>query len=981
MKHLRLRTAVLMITVLAIALARSATAQWQTGNLYGTVMDTEGRPLAGALVILSGVAAPLEQRTGEQGEFRFLGLAPGSYRLDARHQGFSSVDYEDLIINVGRNAKVVITLSPAVQETLNVVESSPLLDERRVSTGSLISQTQLEKIPTARDPWALLQSVPGVLLDRINVGGSESGTQAQFVGPGSYGSQAVWTLDGVNITRTTSLGSAPGSFDFDAFEEIQVTTGGSDAANSTGGVTINLVTKRGTNQWRGSGRYYYSDAELQEDLDFDEEDLGQPGPWNRNRRQTSFRQGNRIDVLRDLGAEIGGPLWADHLWIWGSYTAPVIHKLTIDDYFDNYDYESYNVKLNAQLTPANSATAFAWNGDYDRRGRGAGPTRPQETTWDQSDFGEEPTVWKLEDTHIFGPNFYLTGLYAKVNGGFELAPLGGDHPPFFDLDGVWHNSFFYAYSENPTDEASIDSSTFFNTGRVSHELKFGAGYRVAEQDSLSRTPGGGYETQFDEGISLLFLARDGRVRSENRYTEAFVQDTLTAGNLTANIGLRYDRQEGKGLDTSVRANTAFPDLLPAASYPGSEAGFAWEDLVPRLGLTYALGAQRKTLVRASYSRYADQLGAIYAAWTNPLTFQQYRRFYSSNLGGLTLEPDDLIEELWPPTAGINPHTLEPLVSNAVDPGLDAPLTDELLLGVQHALRPDLMLGLHLSYRRFTRLIETERLVFDAEDPFAPELLGSLGRLHRRDDYVPVARSSTVAPDGRTYTVEVWGLRDGITSRGGRFLENGDRGQNYKGAFLTLDKRLANRWLARGHVAWQDWRWDIPDSENEDPTDGVAGGLVDDGLVLQGREFVSGAKGGIFINSRWSYSLVGLYQVAPDRPWGFNVAANVNGREGYPLRYVGRFFRFDTGEERPFDVPITSDVNAFRYPDIHLLDLRVEKELLFNRLGVTLGLDVFNVTNESYVLQRQGIFARNNASFVTEVLSPRIYRLGARFSLR
>ncbi len=42
---------------------------------------------------------------------------------------------------------------------------------------------------------------------------------------------------------------------------------------------------------------------------------------------------------------------------------------------------------------------------------------------------------------------------------------------------------------------------------------------------------------------------------------------------------------------------------------------------------------------------------------------------------------------------------------------------------------------------------------------------------------------------------------------------------------------------------------------------------------------------MFINSTWSYSLNGLYQIAPDRPWGFNVAANLNGRQGYPLRYV------------------------------------------------------------------------------------------------
>lgn len=59
----------------------------------------------------------------------------------------------------------------------------PLLDERKIRTGSTVSQVELEEIPTARDPWVILQNVPGVQLDRINVGGNESGQQSVFLGP------------------------------------------------------------------------------------------------------------------------------------------------------------------------------------------------------------------------------------------------------------------------------------------------------------------------------------------------------------------------------------------------------------------------------------------------------------------------------------------------------------------------------------------------------------------------------------------------------------------------------------------------------------------------------------------------------------------------------------------------------------------------------------------------------------------------------
>jgi hypothetical protein len=130
-----------------------------------------------------------------------------------------------------------------------------------------------------------------VLTDRINVGGNESGQQSLYVGPGSGGDQAVWSLDGMVITDMSATGSSPGYFDFDAFEEMQVTTGGSDASIATGGVVLNMVTKRGTNEWRGSARYFYTDDNLQGDLDLDTGELGKPGPWNNNRTQGPFNQG------------------------------------------------------------------------------------------------------------------------------------------------------------------------------------------------------------------------------------------------------------------------------------------------------------------------------------------------------------------------------------------------------------------------------------------------------------------------------------------------------------------------------------------------------------------------------------------------------------------------------------------------------------------------------------------------------------------
>jgi hypothetical protein len=242
--------------------------------------------------------------------------------------------------------------------------------------------------------------------------------------------------------------------------------------------------------------------------------------------------------------------------------------------------------------------------------------------------------------------------------------------------------------------------------------------------------------------------------------------------------------------------------------------------------------------------------------------------------------------------------------------------------------------------------------------------------------VPTTITRTL-PDGTTRQVTYYGLRAGVTSRNGAFLENGDREQEYLGASLTFNKRLSNRWMLRGNFTWSNWEWSVPDSELEDPTP-FLNTQHDGQSVLQGSGTGSGSKGGVYINSDWSYSVNGLYQIAPDKPWGFNFATNLTGREGYPIPYFARVGR--SGIPGSANVALV-DNDEYRNPDVHVIDLRVEKEFTFSDVGLTLGVDLFNALNENYVLQRQhriGIGTTNN---VTEIISPRIFRIGARLSFR
>src|SRR5690242_1972398 len=189
-----------------------------------------------------------------------------------------------------------------VSEQVQVAADVPVLEPKR--------QTELQNIPSARDPWVVLQTVPGVIVDRVNVGGSESGQQSNYVAKGATTGDNTWFMDGIPITDMSALGSSPSYYDFDMFQEMQVTTGGTDARQATPGVQMNFVLKSGTNTVHGSGRTYYENRDLQSNNlpdDLVESLGGESG------------KGNRINKYADYGGELGGPLLKDRMWAWGSF--------------------------------------------------------------------------------------------------------------------------------------------------------------------------------------------------------------------------------------------------------------------------------------------------------------------------------------------------------------------------------------------------------------------------------------------------------------------------------------------------------------------------------------------------------------------------------------------------------------------------------------------------------------------------------------
>lgn len=934
-------------------------AQTQSGNVFGHVRDGDGSPIPGVTVTLSGIGAPQTFVTTRDGSYRFLGLSPGRYFLKSELQGFSSLS-RPVDVNVGTSSTIDVNLTPALEESITISAETPLLDPRNTGTGAMISEFELEAVPTARDPWVILQSVPGVLVDRVNVGGDQSGQQSYFVGKGVERHQTAWNLDGVNVTEMQATGTSSFYYDFDSFEEMRITTGGSDPAVRTPGVQINMVTKRGTNEFNGSARYFLTDEAFQTDPEIPKEARGY------------LTAVNSIDTIDDYGLEMGGPILRDRLWLWGAYSQNTINNFSAGERFlKETELENWNGKLNAQLLQNNSANLYYMFSDKVVLGRNVSPTRPPETGVNQSG---PSNVLKFEDTHIFSPNFYLTGMISDMDAGYELTPAGGrDIEVYWDNDGsIPHRSYRHFEQSTPQSSYRADGSFFGDTGPLNHELKFGFGYRDTPVESLTSWPGNGTWGEFydDPADNRAAITRDAVPKFGAKYTDFYLGDTLLLNNLTVRGGVRYDLQKASNDPSQVPANPLFPEILGDVSFAGDDQALEWETISPKIGATYGLGTGRRTMLRGSYNRYVDQLGSSDVGPNNPFYRVQKLYYAWQDANG-----DKTVQRGEVDIAGgiidftdVDPNNPDGGYSTGrIDYDMDPTTTDEVVFGVEHELIPAFAVGLDYTYRLRDNFVWT---VFE-------KTKGS-GNLYSTADYViQPNRVNGTLPDGTPYSLENYRLRPGLPAPTYTVTTNRpDYTQTYQGLELTATKRMSNNWMMRANVTLSEWEQQVGEKAIVDPTRLLVNAL--DGCnICDGAPVASAGGNGGYINSRWAYSANGVYQL----PFQISLGAAVTGREGYVIPY---YFRVNNSDRVGNKQVLLTQFGDTRLPDVFNLDLRLAKDFsLPSDLVMNLSVDLFNATNETPVLDRanrlfvaNGADARNNR--IEALQSPRIFRVGARF---
>ena len=245
---------VIFVMIALCTFAGSAAAQQTTGNITGRILDDQGAAIPGVTVTAKSPETGFVRDgvTDGEGIYRLSALPVGTYDLTAELQGFASVDKKGFIVNVGQTVDVDLTLKVAgVSEAVEVRGETPLITNNSSSVGGVVDVERLESMPLNGRQFAnAAVPIPGVGLG-FHSDPTKSTQYSPQIGGGN-GRNVNYQIDGGDNNDDT-VGGLLQLFPLEAIQEFNFVTQRYKAeyGRSNGGV-MNIVTKSGTNQWRGS---------------------------------------------------------------------------------------------------------------------------------------------------------------------------------------------------------------------------------------------------------------------------------------------------------------------------------------------------------------------------------------------------------------------------------------------------------------------------------------------------------------------------------------------------------------------------------------------------------------------------------------------------------------------------------------------------------------------------------------------------------
>jgi hypothetical protein len=967
-----------LLLVLGVA---NAFAQQQTGEIFGKAADTSGAVLPGATVTVAGPALiqPRVAVTSETGTYRVPELPIGTYSVTFELAGFKTTSIQDIRVTIGFRAQVNASMElSTVQETVTVTGASPLVDTRETGTKSSFDLETMQNIPSARDPWVMLERTPGIIMDRANVGGNQSGQQSGYISRGASTGNNKWSIDGVDITDMAATGASPIYYDFDMLEEMQVTTGGADVTQQTGGVGINLVTKSGTDRFKGNARALFTDDKFVDDNITPELKAQGAGA------------GAPIQNIKDYGFDAGGPIMKSKLWYWGSYGAQDVKVGVVGFYkktpectglnsrtaatdvlrscleTDLTTLHNYNVKL-TYVPFTNNRLNFqnTW-AEKVRNARDASDLRPIETTVRQkavdSAFGTfgwltgPSPFWKVGDQHVINDKWLVDVMWAHLGNNFVLDfhedDLRDVQPAFEISTSTWSRSFNASTFLRPTNSLDVVSS-YFMPGKLGgdHSFKFGYRWRNAHSTSLNHR-GGFIEARFRNGVaSEADIYRDQNSESHLNTNAIYLQDTYTHNRLTLNLGFRYDMQDDAQMAAEVPANPFFPTIMPGLNFPGADAGVTWKDFSPRLGMTYDVTGDGRNVFSTSYATYYGQMAPGQLSSQLAATGAVFVRYPWADANGdgfvQAAEVNTSVPFLNKSTAYDPANPTSTTSPTRVDPNVKNDRTREFIVGFDRQLNSQMAVGGSYIWRKYDRFLWNDRDNFSSANYRAVTFTPTCSVAGARCETVTYYEPTTQIPSPNVYTNQP------------------DRYRDFNGLEFTMTKRMANRWAANFSYAYNNAidHWDSANAY-EDPSN-----IDRQNNAQYAPEAAGSGIGNVFQNSKWAIKASGRVQL----PWDFNTSLNYLGRQGFPFP---QSVLSPSRANGAGTVQVLLDpLGDVRLDNLHTFDFRVDRTFRFGTATIVPALDIFNLSNANTVQAINRNQAASNANTVSGIIAPRVMRFG------
>jgi len=303
--------AIVAACLLSIVCANRLRAQVSTATIVGTVTDSSGAAIVGAMVQVKNAGTGITQRvaTDGQGRYRVANLDIGNYELQVSNAGFQTVVRGGITLTVGSEPVVDFSLPVGQgQQTVTVESQVSAVETQSTAVGALVEGAQMRELPlNGRNYTQLVALEPGVtqiVAGAPAAGSSFAGNGVKYTISGSRPNNTSWLLDGEdllgwwrNVPGAGGLGTALG---VEAIAEFQVLTNTYSAQFGGNGAVINASSRSGTNTFHGSAFEFLRNDKLEARNFFDRD------------KPPAYRQ-------NQFGASLGGAIKKDRIFFFGDY--------------------------------------------------------------------------------------------------------------------------------------------------------------------------------------------------------------------------------------------------------------------------------------------------------------------------------------------------------------------------------------------------------------------------------------------------------------------------------------------------------------------------------------------------------------------------------------------------------------------------------------------------------------------------------------